>query len=57
MYPIETLEIQQNFGNLIFNLPAEEKTLIRKLEKHLYKLNAAETATIFNLTRQGDIPE
>ena len=32
-----------NFGNLLFHLPAEEKTLVRKLEKCLYKINAAET--------------
>ena len=39
-----------NFGDLLFSLPAEEKTLIRKLEKQLYKLNAAETAVTFNNT-------
>ena len=36
------------FGNLIFPLPSQEKALVRKLEKQLYKLNAAETAAIYN---------
>ena len=31
----------ENFGNLLFPLPVQEKTLIRKLEKLTYKLNAA----------------
>ena len=37
-----------NFGNVIFHLPIEEKALARKLEKLLYKLNAAETAAVYN---------
>ena len=62
--PIETseqiqIQIQNNFGNLLFHLPAEEKTLIRKLEKQLYKQNAAETAIIFNNTciNEGLLPK
>ena len=48
-----------NFGNLLLSLPAEEKTLIRKLEKQLYKLNAAETAVTFNNTcvNEGLLPK
>ena len=37
-----------SIGNLLFSLPSEEKNLARKLEKLNYKLNAAETAAIFN---------
>ena len=37
-----------NFGEIIFPLPLEEKVLVRKLEKLYYKLNAAETAATFN---------
>ena len=48
-----------NIGSLLYSLPAEEKTLVRKLEKHLYKLNAAETAVIFNTTciNEGLLPK
>ena len=48
-----------NFGNLLFHLPAEEKALIRKLEKQIYKQNAAETAVVFNSTciNEGLLPK
>ena len=35
---------ERNLGQLLYQLPAEVKTLIRKLKKFWYKLNAAETA-------------
>ena len=44
----ETLEINSSFGEIIFHLPTNEKKLIRKLEKLIYKKNAAETAITFN---------
>ena len=49
----------ENFGNLLFPLPVQEKTLIRKLEKLTYKLNAAETAITFNTTciNEGLLPK
>ena len=47
-----------SLGNLIYQLNAEEKKIIRKIEKTLYKLNAVETALIFNATalREGLLP-
>ena len=57
--PIGTSSNTSNFGNLLFSLSPEERTLIRKLEKQLYKLNAAETAVIFNSTciNEGLLPK
>ena len=46
--PVHTPVNTTSFGNLLFRLPAEERTLVRKLEKCLYKINAAETAKVFN---------
>ena len=37
-----------NFGNLLFLLPQEFQKKIRETEKVSYKLNAVETAVIFN---------
>ena len=37
-----------NLGNLLFLLPQELKKKIREIEKVSYKLNAVETAVIFN---------
>ena len=46
-----------NFGNLVFSLPQEEKKIVRKLERLHYKLNAAEAAAIFNnIYLQGGPP-
>ena len=47
-----------NIGNLLFSLPLQERSLIRKLEKVYYKLNAAETAVTFNRTciNEGLLP-
>ena len=47
-----------NIGRLLFSLPLQEKSLIRKLEKVYYKLNAAETAVTFNRTciNEGLLP-
>ena len=39
---------REDVGNLVFSLPAEEKNLARRLEKLLYKLNAAEAAVKYN---------
>ena len=46
------------FGNIIFNLPREEKTLIRKLEKAHIKLNHCLTAISFNKAciKEGLLP-
>ena len=48
-----------NFGEIIFPLPLEEKVLVRKLEKLYYKLNAAETAATFNkiCLQEGLLPK
>ena len=48
-----------NIGNLLFQLPTNERNLVRKLEKQLYKLNAAETAVTFNTTciNEGLLPK
>ena len=48
-----------SFGNLIFNLPPEEKSLVRKLEKLYYKLNSAEAAATFNkiCLQEGLLPK
>ena len=50
---------ERNLGQLLYQLPAEVKTLIRKLEKFLYKLNAAETAITFNKVcmKEGLLPK
>ena len=47
-----------NLGNLLFPLPYQEKHLIRRLEKSIYKLNSAETAVVFNQTclQEGLLP-
>ena len=47
------------FGSLLFCLPPQEKSIARKLEKLLYKLNAAETAVIFNriCLQEGLLPK
>ena len=37
-----------NLGNLLFPLPEGVKKKIREIEKFSYKLNAVETAVIFN---------
>ena len=56
--PVNIPENTTSFGYLLFPLPQEEKILIRRLEKAIYKLNAAETAIIFNETclREGLLP-
>ena len=57
--PCETLRPNRiDFGRLLFNLPTAEKNLIRKLEKLIYKQNAAETAITFNSTclNEGLLP-
>ena len=46
--PCNIEENIMNFGNLIFPLPEEIKKKIREVEKASYKLNAVETAVIFN---------
>ena len=48
-----------NFGQLLFHLPSEEKRIVRKIEKVLYKKNAADTAIIFNNTclKEGLLPK
>ena len=48
-----------NFGNILFSLPLEEKNLARKLEKLLYKLNAAEAAAVYNkiCLQEGLLPK
>ena len=56
MYPHETSAnpraspraSPRNLGHPLFSLPPKEKSLVRKLEKSLYKLNAAETAVTFD---------
>ena len=50
---------ERNLGQLLYQLPAEVKTLIRKLEKFLYKLNAAENAITFNKVcmKEGLLPK
>ena len=51
--------MESNLGHLIFNLPSGIKTLIRKIEKNGYKLNASEEAIIFNQTclKEGLLPK
>ena len=44
---------EPNFGNLLSNLHTEEKTLVRQLEKNLYKTNSAESAINFNSTNDN----
>ena len=36
------------FGQKLHLLPQDERHIVRHLEKLAYKINAAETATIFN---------
>ena len=38
------------FGRLLHLLPQDERQIVRQLEKLAYKINAAETAIIFNET-------
>ena len=56
----ETLaNTSENFGQLLFHLNSEEKKIVRKIEKVIYKINAADTAIIFNNTclKEGLLPE
>ena len=48
-----------SIGTLLFPLPQDEKTLVRKLEKCLYRINAVETAIVFNYTciNEGLLPK
>ena len=47
-----------SFGSLLQDLPADTKSVIRNLEKILYKINAVETAIVFNTTciNEGLLP-
>ena len=47
------------FGHLLSTLPVEEKSFVRRIEKILYKINAAETAVLFNTTciNEGLLPK
>ena len=40
--------LQMNFGQLIHPLPNFEKSIVRRIEKISYKINAAEVAILFN---------
>ena len=57
--PSSTPPVGSSFGDLIYHLPAEEKSLIRRIEKILYKINAAESAVAFNFTclNEGLLPK
>ena len=57
--PNETSTNIRNLGDLLFLLSVQEKALIKELEKQLYKVNAAETAVIFNKTciQEGLLPK
>ena len=48
-----------NFGQLLFHLQPEEKKIVRKIEKVSYKINAADTAIVFNNTclKEGLLPK
>ena len=50
---------EPTFGHLLSTLPAEEKSTVRRIEKILYKINAAETAILFNTTciNEGLLPK
>ena len=41
------------FGQKLHLLPQDERHIVRHLEKLAYKINAAETATIFNPIQAG----
>ena len=48
-----------NFGDIIFPLPTEERKIIRRIEKTIYKINSAKTAIIFNESclKEGLLPK
>ena len=48
----------RNFANTVFSLQPTERKLVRKLEKVQLRINAAETAVLFNRTciREGLLP-
>ena len=50
---------EPTIGSLLSTLPAEEKIVIRRIEKILYKINAAETALLYNKTciKEGLLPK
>ena len=52
------LQYMANLGQLIYNLPVEEKRIIRCIEKIQYKVNACLAAILFSSTciREGLLP-
>ena len=47
-----------SLGQVIYNLPVEEKRLVRRIEKLNNKINSCDAAILFNTTclREGLLP-
>ena len=44
------MKMKMNIGNLIFTLPAWQKTLVRKTEKENKKIANTESSLVYNTT-------